>query len=104
MLMYLYGRPLKHALYTNLGGVCLFVRNLKEEEREKLEAKPGMNEVKIISMKQLKEEHATYDQRRKLVASYDVFLVDKVYVDWSRRISGACRTHVGKSHHCHPFK
>lgn len=65
--------PLAHPV-NSAPRVCLFARGTGREARELLEQR-GVS-AKVIGLKKLAKKYAPYEMRRKLVASYDVFLVD----------------------------
>ena len=57
--------------------MCFFVRDQdKAAIKEKLKANPIPGLTKVMSLKKLKTHYKRFEDRRKLVASYDLFLAD----------------------------
>lgn len=70
--------PLCHTLYppedTEL---CLFTKTGKEQTRKLLEDKHVKGVAKIITLEKLRTKYNTFESKRQLSSTYDVFLTDK---------------------------
>ncbi|XP_041431367.1 ribosomal L1 domain containing 1 L homeolog isoform X2 [Xenopus laevis] len=76
--------PLPHAIRPEVCDVCLFTRdepNMTSEQTEKfykkLLAQHGIKQInEVIALKRLKKEYKPYEAKRRLLASFDLFLSD----------------------------
>ena len=70
--------PIPHSLYSPDSGasMCMFVKDNSEELKKKLEADPVDGLERVISLSALRRNYKEYSDRRKLVASHDLFLAD----------------------------
>jgi len=68
--------PIPHSLYSPDSGasMCMFVKDNSEELKKKLEADPVDGLERVISLSALRRNYKEYSDRRKLVASHDLFL------------------------------
>jgi ribosome biogenesis protein UTP30 len=67
-----------HSLYKAEDGasICMFVKDNSEELKKKLTADPVDGLERVISLSALRRNYKEYKDRRKLVASHDLFLAD----------------------------
>ncbi|KAJ1956732.1 proteasome-interacting protein cic1 [Dipsacomyces acuminosporus] len=71
-----YRIPLSAPLYDESAEVCLFTKIGDKAHREKLMSL-GIPQLKeVISIYQLKHDYKSYEVRRQLLGSYDLFLAD----------------------------
>ena len=70
--------PIPHSLYKAEAGasICMFVKDNSEELKQKLIADPVDGLARVISLSALRRNYKEYKDRRKLVASHDLFLAD----------------------------
>ena len=70
--------PIPHSLYRPEDGasMCMFVKDNSEELKQKLQADPVDGLERVISLSALRRNYKEYKDRRKLVASHDLFLAD----------------------------
>ena len=70
--------PIPHSLYKSEDGasMCLFVKDNSDELKQKLTADPVDGLERVISLSALRRNYKEYKDRRKLVASHDLFLAD----------------------------
>ncbi|XP_018094590.1 ribosomal L1 domain-containing protein 1 isoform X1 [Xenopus laevis] len=76
--------PLPHAIRPEACDVCLFTRdepNMTSEQTEKfykkLLSQHGIKQIsEVISLNRLKKEYKPYEAKRRLLASFDLFLSD----------------------------
>jgi len=81
-----YRIPLSHPIYGD-SEICLIVPD-KEKAQYKLQMLPNVK--KILQPSDLREKYCQYESRRKLLASYDLFLCDE-------RLSLVLRRLLGKT-------
>ncbi|KAI9208873.1 ribosomal protein L1p/L10e family-domain-containing protein [Polychytrium aggregatum] len=68
--------PLKHKLHSDSVTVCLIVKDPHGEIKDYV-AEKGIGEVtKVIGIQKLKTHYKSYESRRELCKSYDLFLAD----------------------------
>lgn len=77
---------LPHSLHSEDLEVCVFVKDPASNYEDKLMSAPHVKQV--ISVEQLRNEYTQYEARRKLLASYDLFLCDRELVLVLRRLLG----------------
>jgi len=65
--------PLKHSLRGDDTDICLIVR---DNDKDDLKSKRLPNVKKIITLSNLRKKYFTYESRRKLAGSYDLFVCD----------------------------
>ncbi|KAJ2782398.1 proteasome-interacting protein cic1 [Coemansia interrupta] len=71
-----YRIPLRHPMYYEDSNVCLIIKAGHEDTVEKIK-ELGIPQIKeILTAQQLKNSCRTYEARRELLASYDLFLAD----------------------------
>ncbi|KAJ1719991.1 proteasome-interacting protein cic1 [Coemansia erecta] len=71
-----YRIPLRHPMYDEDSNVCLIVKTGHELTIEQIN-ELGIHQIKeIITAEQLKKSCKTYEARRELLATYDLFLAD----------------------------
>ncbi|KAJ1826278.1 hypothetical protein LPJ73_009051, partial [Coemansia sp. RSA 2703] len=71
-----YRIPLRHPMYDENSSVCLIIKSGHEDTVEKIK-ELGIPQIKeIITAEQLKKNCKTYEARRQLLATYDLFLAD----------------------------
>jgi ribosome biogenesis protein UTP30 len=70
--------PIPHSLYRPEDGasMCMFVKDNSDELKQKLQADPVDGLERVISLSALRRNYKEFKDRRKLVASHDLFLAD----------------------------
>ncbi|KAI8371581.1 ribosomal protein L1/ribosomal biogenesis protein [Radiomyces spectabilis] len=89
--------PLKHAIYPDTASVCLFSKEPEATVEQKLKKEDYTKIDKVISILTLKESYSTFESRRKLLASYDIFLVDDRVFHLMPNVLGKTFLQTGKT-------
>lgn len=79
--------PLKHPLMQEQPEMCLFVKDPKKEAKDILD-KQDVHIAKVINISKLRKEYHRFEERRKLLNSYRMFLVDDRIVPLLPRVLG----------------
>ena len=79
--------PLAHSLHAE-GEICVFVKDPQSELKARLEASPIEGVVKVIGISKLKAKYKTFESKRQLCDSYDLFLADKRIVPMLPKLLG----------------
>jgi ribosome biogenesis protein UTP30 len=71
-----YRIPLKHSIIAPDAEVCLITKDPQATYKELLKEKDVKHISKVIGVSKLREKFRTFEAKRKLCASYDLFLAD----------------------------
>lgn len=71
-----YRVPIQHSLYEDKA-ICLFTKDPHQPIRDKLDENPVDGIDKIIGVSKLRKNYRQYEDKRKLLATYDLFLADE---------------------------
>ncbi|KAJ2844242.1 proteasome-interacting protein cic1, partial [Coemansia brasiliensis] len=84
-----YRLPLRNRLYEEPSSVCLIIKNHDEEHVEKLK-NLGISVIKeIVSVMDMKTKYHSFEARRALMNSHDLFLTDDRIINSLPKILGA---------------
>jgi len=67
--------PLSNPLHGDEVEICVITKDPQKEYKEKFE-ELGIKVAKIIGISKLKKNYKSFEERRKLASSYDLFLAD----------------------------
>jgi len=79
--------PLPHPVWTE-SDVCLFVRDPQKEWRKLLLDQNVAGLAKVNSLKKLRANYKTYEQKRQLANTYDLFLCDEAGMGYMPKLLG----------------
>ena len=65
-----------HSLHS-ASEICIIVKDPQKALKERLEAEPIDGVVKVIGLTKLRDNYKTYEAKRNLCDSYDLFMVDR---------------------------
>ena len=71
-----YQIAIPHSLHTE-SEICIIVKDPQKALKERLEAEPIDGVVKIIGITKLRDNYKTFEAKRNLCDSYDLFMVDR---------------------------
>lgn len=85
--------PLPHTLYDQSSELCLIIddrpgSNLTSEEAKKRLKSQDVTVSKVLKLSKLKTDYKAFEAKRKLMGSYDLFLVDRRIVHFLPRLLG----------------
>lgn len=86
--------PLPHPLFDHSSELCLIIddrpnSNLTKESAQKIIKSQNIAISKIIKLSKLMTDYKSFEARRKLCGSYDLFLVDRRIVHFLPRLLGS---------------
>jgi len=67
--------PIPHSLFEQDIEICLFTKDPQKFYKEKL-VEQGVKVAKVIGLTKLRKNYGTFEAKRKLGSSYDLFLAD----------------------------
>ncbi|KAK9760284.1 proteasome-interacting protein cic1 [Basidiobolus ranarum] len=68
--------PLRHPILNQGVDICLFTKDPQKEYKQLIENKEIKQISKVIGVSKLKAKYKTYESKRSLCQSYDLFLAD----------------------------
>ena len=68
--------PIPHSLHAE-SEICIIVKDPQKALKERLEAEPIDGVVKIIGLTKLRDNYKTFEAKRNLCDSYDLFMADR---------------------------
>lgn len=67
--------PVPHPIFSAQGQYCIFVKDSQNEWKEKFQAL-GIKFHKVVGLDKLRNNYKTFDDKRKLAQSFDMFFTD----------------------------
>ena len=65
-----------HSLHAE-SEICILVKDPQKKLKERLESEPVDGVVKIIGLRKLRDNYKTFEAKRNLCDSYDLFMADR---------------------------